>query len=677
MELRYYPTTDILQNLLAGIITAVTRNPFLGTNAVFAISFPVTALAALWVMRIVGLRGPMAIFTSLAFTTIPFHWLRLEHVYLATMYSAAMGVGLAILVGSGEIAVRLAKPQRRRHILILLGVTVVIATSGIYYACFTLLLCIAALVYRYTRGSRWREILANLIPIASVAVFTAMALAPAWLYDRSNPAIQAVAGRQAFESAAYSGALAYALLPAPFSMVPGLGTVNDAVIRAYKEGLVGPSSGVLVFSNFGSLFTLLALALAIVGLLILKRRSALSPNAARGDDGSVVHTSRPGFGLIGTLLGTALLFFVPWGLNYLFAFAVTPQLRGWDRLLPALFLLVFAAAAVVWRDLRIAQTSRRTLFVSAVCLGVLLLDSVLPYRSQFNIIAAAGTADNAQGQAYAAALNAALPGKCGVLELPQVDYPEAPPVGNLTAYDQFWPALTNPSKNWSFGAMKGTIASAWQKTLGDRIDNSDIGELQAAGFCAIHVDKRGYTAGDADHLLGNLSTLLGIPVASGANGDWQAFALPAPSTQPTIDVSDLAAAPSDVASFYAPPLLTSEPPLASVPEHATGSEWWWISQQPAVFNARSIDNRVHFSMVTGDLRAVECAPREVVVTLRSASESSTTTVRIEPGATTPFTVRLSQATTSADLTLSATGGACTTQDDPRPRTVALVDPVVR
>ena len=63
MEQRYFPTADVLQNALAGLISAISQNPFVGLNVVYALSFPLAALAALWVFRLVGVRGPIAVFS--------------------------------------------------------------------------------------------------------------------------------------------------------------------------------------------------------------------------------------------------------------------------------------------------------------------------------------------------------------------------------------------------------------------------------------------------------------------------------------------------------------------------------------------------------------------------------------------------------------------------------------
>src|SRR4051812_44791654 len=100
MDLRYYPTADVAQHLAAGLVPWLTGNPFVGLKLVSALSFPVTALATLWVLRVAGLRGPLAAVAALALTFIPYHWYRIAHVYLGTMYSAVLGVGLALLIGN-------------------------------------------------------------------------------------------------------------------------------------------------------------------------------------------------------------------------------------------------------------------------------------------------------------------------------------------------------------------------------------------------------------------------------------------------------------------------------------------------------------------------------------------------------------------------------------------------
>lgn len=674
-ELRYFPTADVLQNAFSGLFVALTGNTFFGTNLLFAVSFPITTLAALWVLRIAGLRGPMAIFAALAFTAIPFHWMRAEHMYLATMYSAVLGIGLALLVGTGEVARRLTSRGRLRTCLPLLGIVVVIALSGIYYACFTILLCAVAVVFRVARGSSWRHIVASAAPMLGVSLFLALALAPAILFVHSHPALKPVAGRLVVESVIYSGNLALALFPSPVSQLPGFGPVNESVRGFFAAGQFAPTSGVTIWSNSGSFFTVVAILFAGVGLVLSSRR-AIRARAAGSAGARSTTTEQPavGFGLVGTLLITVVLFYVPWGLNVVFAYEVSPQLRAWDRLTPVFFMLVFVAAAVAWQSLGLRPRATWVWPLVAVLLVLLSLDAVVPYRGYFAEIVATSQERHTTGSEYAAKLNAAVPGHCGVLALPYIAFPESEPVVQMGDHEPYWPVLTNTEKEWSFGAMKNTAASAWQVDLGNRIDARAIGDLEAGGFCAVHVDRRGYSPADGDRVVAELTALLGAPVATGDAGRWLAFGLPTHAKEGSITLESIASAPDQLQTFYVPPAI--EPTGATgLPETDAFDEWWWIGDAPVTFDVRSIRDYADFATVSAELQAADCAPRDVVVSLTSGDQVASTTISLAAGETRPVSLHLDRLTTDAVLSVTAKGPACSAPKDSRMLSVAVKNPV--
>jgi len=678
VELRYFPTADILQDSLAGVISAVSQNPFVGLNAVYALSFPLTALAALWVFRIVGVHGPIAIFTSLAFTAIPFHWLRLEHLYLATMYSAALGVGLALLTGTGCIERQLVGRRRRPTIVMLCAVSLVVATSGIYYACFTILLCSAALIYRLAHRPSWRGALLSAIPLMSVPVFLGAALTPAFIFVRAHPPLQEVAHRLVIESVYYSGNLALALTPAPFTQIPGLKSLNPIIKHAYTVASTSGTSGVHLYSNFGSLFTVLALAFAGFGLFrSVRRRSDQSTSPVQTPDVMNPDTN-VSFGLVGMLLLTTVLFMVPWGLNVVFAAVVTPQLRAWDRLLPVLFLLFFTGALVTWRSMSQPQKGAKAALIATGFAALLLFDSVIPYQTEFAPIVANGQKNLESGDRYAEALNAAIPGKCAMLELPYQPSPEEPYLHALPSYDPFWPALTNPGKAWTFGAMKGTRASEWQRVLGSEINASAVSDLVTGGFCGIHVDRRGLTTGEDIQVTKRLTTLLGPPVATSHGGDWVAYALPAAGPHQVLDVLDVSKLPPQIATFFYPPAIAPRAGDTTVgAEGDTFGPWWRATAKRSEFPIHSLDPAVAFGTVTGVLQGGACSPREATLEFRTKGESATTSFHLEPGEKHNFTLTIAAKATSAELVVTSPGAPCTNPADQKVYSVALLDTKAR
>jgi peptidoglycan biosynthesis protein MviN/MurJ (putative lipid II flippase) len=83
----------------------------------------------------------------------------------------------------------------------------------------------------------------------------------------------------------------------------------------------------------------------LVGIVLATRRSSKpTQRKAKKVRGAPITLS-----FITYLTIVVLLFFIPWGLNYLFAGAVTPQIRAWNRLVPILLWLFFCIPGVIDR----------------------------------------------------------------------------------------------------------------------------------------------------------------------------------------------------------------------------------------------------------------------------------------------------------------------------------------
>jgi hypothetical protein len=259
-----------------------------------------------------------------------------------------------------------------------------------------------------------------------------------------------------------------------------------------------------------------------------------------------------------------------------------------------------------------------------------------------------------------------------VLQLPYIAYPEVPTRGHMGDYEQLWPALTNPEKSWSFGAMKGTTASAWQAALGDDVSAGDIPALQAGGFCAVHVDRRGYSAADSAVVTGNLAKLLGAPVAIGLNGQWVAFALPSRGpTDPAVE--QLVQAPGGVGTFYAPPQLSPGRGVPDEPQVTTPRPIWRLYGRTAQFGVTSLPAGPPFSSVSGTLDAGDCAAHDVTLTLRSGDDVVSQTVDLEAHEWTTFSLTLDTARRDASFAVTRSEPKCLA--GPGMETgLALVDP---
>jgi len=516
MNLNYTPNIDITENTFARIVDVFSGSPFLGINLLLFLSFPFVAVLAYLLLRIVSRGGPIAIALAIAFTMIPYHFGRgLGHTYLATMYGGVTAVMLATLIGLGYLPriLRTGSTGRRAlTVILLIGLIVVTSWSGLYYAAFAVILGGAAVVWRIARRDSWGRVAFNAVPVLSVAILAIVGFIPGALTVLKNPPLFPLAERSAAESVTLAGSLSMAVLPAPISELPGMWRYNAAVSDRVAEAVGGgPPVESTALTNYGTWITTACLLVFLIGWVIRARRRTLSGSAVP---------------FTGYLAIVAMLFFVPWGLNFLVASFVTAQIRGWNRLLPILLLVFIMGAMAVLSRTRWDRTNVATGIAGVAILAVVVVEQVVPFRAAYAQGAATGSLSVQVARDYSDQVNAAIPEHCAILQLPYVQFPEQgtlPP--ELNDYEHFLQPLVNNDKDFSYGAVKNTTASEQLARIGAVPNAADLENLRNAGFCAIHVDRRGIADNVWTFMQIDLATALGDPVAVGNDGLWQLYDL--------------------------------------------------------------------------------------------------------------------------------------------------------
>jgi phosphoglycerol transferase len=647
MNLNYFPGIDITENLFAQLVTNLTGRPFLGINLLVFLTFPLVAFLSYFLVRMTGLTGVLAIAIAVTFSLIPFHWGRaLGHTYLATLYSAVTGMALVLLIGSGrfeQIRTRLRGAATKKRVVTLLLFTsliVVTAWTGVYYAAFTLILGAAALVWRFAHGARWRALGIDSLPFAAIIVLALIGFLPGILDTRADPPLAALSERLPYESVMFAGNLAVALLPLPQSELPGLDAYNYAVVEAIAVGGWVESTAI---TNHGTWITTGALLVLIVGLLLRTRRGRTeSPHSTR---------VTPTF--IAYLIGAVLLFFIPWGLNYLFAGTVTAQIRAWNRFIPILLLLFLLGAAAILARTKIPQRRLVSAVIAVIVLGLTALDSTLPFRAAYAQNASEAAEITLAAENYAEQVNTQIPENCGVLQLPYMAYPEFGKVRDINDYDHFWTSITNKGKRWSYGAVKSTDASIWAAQLPELPTEEQVALLRGSGFCAIHLDLRGWISETRPVLIDNLSARFGPPAATGFDDRWLLFDIRTATAAP----------PTTVEAFLHQPVISEDPQTARPRESVLENFWWWVKAPQSVFTLTSTRPENPITAVRGAVAAPPCGPRPVTITVAANDQQVSTTLIANPGQPTPFELTLPSPSTSiATLDIQAPGPECRAPD---------------
>jgi hypothetical protein len=639
MDLNLFPSIDITQNTFASLVSLLTGSPFLGINLLLLLSFPLVAVLAYFAIRLVGLNGALAIGLAVAFTMIPYHWGRgLGHMYLATLYAAVTGVILALLIGTGRFDRWVTNPHMRQRvwgIVVIVGCVVITAWSGVYYAAFALILGAAAIVWRIIQRDRFRAILRSIIPVASIGILAIVGFIPALLTLRASPPFAPLGIRLPYESVIFAGNTSMLLAPAPTSRMPFLQGYNTKLLEAVGAA---PALENTTLPNFGSWVTTAAL---LVFLVVLARR--ITPKVQRQT-----------LAFIAFLITVTMLFFIPWGLNYIFAATVTPQIRAWNRLVPILLLLFILGAAAALARTKLARRPVVTLPVLVVILLVVTTETVLPFRPTYAESSRGTVKTTDAARAYNEQIQAVIPEQCAVLQLPYVAFPEQGPMEpDLNDYEHFWQPLINPGKDWSYGAVKNTPASVWSAQLPQLPTDEQLALLASAGFCGIHLDRRGFRLPNWRDARQYLTARIGAPVATGKGGDWAFYALPYPVTGVTATTWN-----AEQSAFFRQPRITAEPETLTSRGSRLDEAWWWATSSRTSFTFDQVDASTPISQVVGEVRAPTCGSTTVVLTLRTAGEQQQVSIAATPDAASPFAFTLEAAADSAQLNIAAFNTGC-------------------
>ena len=110
-------------------------------------------------------------------------------------------------------------------------------------------------------------------------------------------------------------------------------------------------------------------------------------------------------------------------------------------------------------------------------------------------------------------------------------------------------------------------------------------------------------------------------------------------------------------------------------ETGNGSTWWWLGTDTAIFDVTKADGWTAFSTLQGRILSSECAGHSATVMVEAPTGTASETVDIGPSGVATFTLTLPAATETATLTVTdIKGGGCPLDGEPRPRTVALMNP---
>ncbi len=528
-ELHDFPVVDHLHFAIIWILGRFFADPVVVFNLFHILTYPLTTLTAMFVLRQFGLSLPAAGCGAILYTFQPYHYLRGElHYFLSAYYVVPLSLMVVLWICQGRLPLFRKDPEGKYRFspltwdsLATLAIAVATGTAGAYYAFFSCAMLCAGGVYGWVAVRNWRAAASAAVVTGLVIVVGFLNHVPTMLYHAENGRHTLPTLRFSEESELYGMKIAHLVLP-----VTGHNFRPFAALRSeYNSPIIRPLQNENEWDSFG-----LVGAIGYVGLLValflpVKRPWPIGALAA--------------LNAFGTLLGTI------GGVGAIFSLLVTAQVRCMNRI--SIFLAFLSLFAVCWtvdgyfrtrtgrmRRFRIPAFVVLTLFgfwdqtndqwfpdfrelanptPAGVSTGVPTARENVGYPTVLD--ARKKAADRFyQDRAFFQKVQELVPDGM-IFTFPYVQYPESPPVeetgsrGRTDSYEMARGYLHTDRLRWSFGGLKGREVDTWIRSVVIEPVPRMLERIAIAGFDGLLIDRRGLNPGRYHRILSEIDTVLG------------------------------------------------------------------------------------------------------------------------------------------------------------------------
>jgi phosphoglycerol transferase len=502
MDLHDMPFGDNLQFLLIKLISWVSHDYAVVLNSYYLIGYPLTALTALFVLRHFKISFGPAMVGSLLFTFLPYHMFRGEaHLLLSSYYMIPVMVMVILWILLEEDLVLWTDTPGHKMSLNLSGgksvasiiICVLAASAGIYYAFFACFLLIVAGTARCCAYRKIQYLIAALALVTVISMGIVLNVMPSIVYRYEHGRNREADQRGPWESELYGLKIVQLILPVAEHRIPSLAKLRNK----YDHGspLVN-ENGCASLGTVGSVGFL-----GLLGWFLFGERCSSQSKL---------------FSSLGLLTIGSVLLGTIGGFGTVFAYFISPQIRGYNRIsIFIAFFSIFAVALLLDKLPKNYVKSHNIRVVYYAMLGLILVLGILDQTNTRLIPDYSHIKqDYTHDKNFISKIEASLPQRAMVFQLPYVPFPENPSVNKMEDYALLRGYLHSSSLRWSYGAMKGRETDRWQREVTRQPLKELVSDLAVAGFSGIYIDRQGYADGGASLEAGLAGLLKAEPMVS-------------------------------------------------------------------------------------------------------------------------------------------------------------------
>ncbi|HUX29966.1 MAG TPA: hypothetical protein VMV78_04965 [Thiobacillus sp.] len=493
-----YPGSDSANYLVLKLLGLLTGEYPAAFNLYFLLGFAVSFIASFCVLRAFRLEVPFAFAAATIFVFLPFHFLRLEHLFYTWYFVVPIFFYVAFSIFYFP---REGEGRREWGVVNLIGCfigLVVLASFGVYYALFGVIVVGTAGFTGWVRsgksGGFWRAMAVSLIVIIGVL----LNIGPNLINSRVNGANAEVAARSPVDAEVYGLKMMQLLLPRLSHREERFAALTHQYSNAYP--LVNENSTATLGVVGGVGFLLLGLVFLI--------------NLAGGKVDSRL-------ALLTGLVFVLFLFGTIGGLGALFSLIISSSIRGWNRISIFIgfgsitaFFLVFQI--YLTRFFSPSRSKPIILIASLAVMAVGIYDQTVPACQSCNEQTKAAFE---MDKNFVQKIERLLPPSAAIYQLPYMAFPEIPPLHRMNAYDLMPGFLHSRSLRWSYAGMKGREGDLFFRSLAQQPIAKQIEVIRKLGFSGIYLDRRGF-ADDGRAVQDELNRILSSgPVLTRGDGE--------------------------------------------------------------------------------------------------------------------------------------------------------------
>lgn len=508
LKLYDFPVLENLHMIILKAVSIYTNSYALTINIYFVSTFILTTIFSMFVFRHFKFSRSSSIVGSLLYAFLPYHFMRnCWHIFLASYYMVPLAIMVAIWIYNTDLFFQRGTGSFFNfRSIVSIVVSLLVASSGIYYAFFMCFLLFVAGATASLNHKKICHLSKAGILILIIIIGLGFNAFPNIIHKLSHDGNKHVLLRPVECVEIYGLKISQMLFPIDDHRLSLLAHFKDRY--NYTAPLINENTT----ASLG--------IIGSIGFLILLAWIFYRKDKKDGKDELVTRIS--------LLNMAAVLFGTIGGFGAIFGYIFYSKVRCYNRI--SIYIVFFSIAAFLIFFERMIQNLVKKKIIHFPCILFIFILVLGVWDQTANNYMYAPDYESVK-KAYKCDLDfvkkieASVPRYSMIFQLPYVPFPEAGPTHKMFDYDHFRGYLNSNRLRWSYGAMRGGEADLWQRSVISKPLDEFLSEISKAGFKGIYIDRRGYEDGARDLETRLIKKLKEKPITS-ADGLLLFFTLP-------------------------------------------------------------------------------------------------------------------------------------------------------